>query len=102
MDKNLLDKTTEKKMKWYETLVMIGLILLLFFLVHGKRVERNLPLMQWEDEYFIEHNDKHMHNLLDCFTGRPLWNGLYRPLPPACIITWEVNCSIIKSKSIIQ
>jgi hypothetical protein len=55
-------------------------IVLAFAAVHGRRVADNFGEYQWEDRKFIRHNQVYVHSVGDCFTQRPLWNGLYRPL----------------------
>ncbi len=53
---------------------------LAFALVHGGRALENLGVAHWEDSAFMRHNASNVHSLADCFTERPLWPGLYRPL----------------------
>jgi hypothetical protein len=55
-------------------------IVLAFTLVHGSRARDNLSVAHWEDMDFMRHNISNVHSLKDCFTERPLWPGLYRPL----------------------
>jgi hypothetical protein len=55
-------------------------IVLAFALVHGERAKDNFSEPQWEDRAFIRHSEATIHSLGDCFTERPLWPGLYRPL----------------------
>jgi hypothetical protein len=51
-----------------------------FVVAHGGRALRNLPDYQWEDRVFIQHGTREVGSLGDCFTKRPVWPGLYRPL----------------------
>ena len=64
----------------YHLIVAALVIVLAFGLVHGSRVRDNLGVAHWEDMDFIRHNASNVHSLGDCFTERPLWPGLYRPL----------------------
>lgn len=61
-------------------LLALIVIIVAFTLVHGKRVRTNYSTYQWEDTVFIRHNAATIHSLGDCFTKRPVWPGLYRPL----------------------
>lgn len=54
--------------------------MLAFSLVHGGRARDNLPVAHWEDISFMRHNASNVDSIKDCFTERPLWPGLYRPL----------------------
>ncbi len=62
--------------------ITIGLLLIVlaFAVVHGPGAVDNFSLYQWEDGKFINHNRVFIHSVGDCFTERPLWGGLYRPL----------------------
>lgn len=64
----------------YHVLLAVLAILLAFMLFHGGRARENMGTVHWEDMDFIRHNAHIVHSLTDCFTERPLWPGLYRPL----------------------
>jgi len=69
-----------RSLRKYHLPVAALAIVLAFTLVHGSRVRDNLAVAHWEDMDFIRHNASNVHSLSDCFTERPLWPGLYRPL----------------------
>jgi hypothetical protein len=62
--------------------IILGLffILLAIVIFHGSRIVDNIDYVQWEDKCFINHNAAMINSLPDCFTERPVWSGLYRPL----------------------
>ena len=64
----------------YHLLLAALAIVLAFAIVHGGRARENLAVVHWEDRDFMRHNASNVHSLADCFTERPLWPGLYRPL----------------------
>ena len=64
----------------YDIAIAAVAVLLAFSLVHGSRFLENLSVVHWEDIAFARHNAANIHSLRDCFTQRPLWPGLYRPL----------------------
>ena len=66
--------------RWYTPVLGLLVIAAAFAVVHGSRVRDNYSTYQWEDKLFIRHNEATIHSLKDCFTKRPVWNGLYRPL----------------------
>lgn len=68
------------RLRGYHLLAAAGALVLVFALVHGGRVRDNLPVAHWEDISFVRHNASNVHSIKDCFTERPLWPGLYRPL----------------------
>jgi hypothetical protein len=48
--------------------------------VHGAAVVDQLSEQHWEDQMFFGYTEHKIHGLLDCFTNRGLWPGLYRPI----------------------
>lgn len=64
----------------YHIPIALSAIVLAFAIVHGGRVRENLTATHWEDIAFMRHNASNVHSLRECFTERPLWPGLYRPL----------------------
>ncbi len=63
-----------------QVILAVLVITLAFAVVHGARAVDNFSELQWEDRAFIRHNEATIHSVGDCFTKRPLWPGLYRPL----------------------
>jgi hypothetical protein len=64
----------------FHTLVALLAILAVFAIVHGPRFLENYDTLQWEDGVFMKHSETTVHSIGDCFTARPVWPGVYRPL----------------------
>jgi hypothetical protein len=59
---------------------VLALVVAAFAIVHGQHAMANISVVHWEDTVFLRHNTAAIRTLGDCFTKRPVWPGLYRPL----------------------
>lgn len=60
------------------------IITLAIIFSHGTVIRQNFSQEHWEDQLFFEHSQEHIDSMAACFTGPPLWPGLYRPLTTNC------------------